>query len=250
MKKIFLIGYCLLSVIQSIHAQTATLYLYQGRFNSQFGRGQFFREYQGQLIVDGERSLFTMKAEGEHETGLQQNSFDLRPDSMFTVFKDIGTHSLLFEHSDLSQRSYFYADTLFPMEWKYMEDQKMIGGIPCRKAVTWFRGRGYTAWYAPSITNLEGPWKLGGLPGMILEAYDDDGDWQIKYVTQMQSQTFDQSYFDNIIKKGVQGYSSFVSSLKKTMQKLEAAFGGSSGPNCVGCQATPSLKLFTWEKID
>jgi len=250
MKKILITTCCLFIALFTIHAQTATLYLYQGRFNSQFGRGEFFREYQGQLIVDGERSLFTMKAEGEHETGLEQSSFDLRPDSMFTVYKDMDSHSLLFEYSDLAQRSYFYADTLFPMEWKYMEDQKTIGGILCRKAVTQFKGRGYTAWYAPSITNMEGPWKLGGLPGMILEAYDDEGDWQIKYVAQMQTHTFDKEYFDNIIRKGVQGYPAFVANLRKTVLKLEAAFGASSGPNCIGCQSTPSLKLFSWEKFD
>jgi GLPGLI family protein len=116
--------------------------------------------------------------------------------------------------------------------------------------MTHFKGRGYTAWYAPSITNMEGPWKLGGLPGMILEAYDDEGDWQIKYVAQMQTQTFDKEYFDNIIRKGVQGYPAFVNNLKKTMQKLEAAFGTTSGPNCMGCQSAPSLKLFSWEKVD
>lgn len=250
MNKILLLTGFLLFLVFRSWCQAPTLYLYQGRFNSQFGRGEAFREYQGQLIVAGDRSIFTMKAEGDHETGLQQQTFDLRPDSMFTVYKDRASNSLLFEYSDLAQRSHFYADTLFPMDWKIMEEQKTIGGIPCRKAVTQFKGRGYTAWYAPSITNMEGPWKLGGLPGMILEAYDDEGNWQMRFVAQLQTAGFDEGYFENMIRKGVEGFPAYSSVLKKTVQKLEAAFGASSGPNCISCQSIPSLKLFSWEKID
>ena len=250
MNKILILAGMMLVASFRLGAQTATMYIYQGRFNSQFERGTFYREYQGQLIIAGDRSLFTMKAEGDHDAGLQQQTFDLRPDSLFTVYKDMESQSLLFEHSDLTQRSYFYADTLFPMEWKMENEEKMIGGIPCRKAVTRFRGRGYTAWYAPSITKMEGPWKLGGLPGLILEAYDDEGNWHMSYVAQMPVPIFDTGYFENRISKGLPGFPAYATALKKTMEKLQAAFGGASSPPCIGCQTTPTLKLFSWEKID
>ena len=64
-------------------------------------------------------------------------------------------------------------DNLGIIQWKLDKDSmKTIVGVTCYKAIGRFRGRIYTVWYAPSIPINGGPWKLGGLPGLILEAYD------------------------------------------------------------------------------
>lgn len=60
------------------------------------------------------------------------------------------------------------------MKWMQQDSVKMVCGYRCRKATTSFRGRTYVAWYTPDLPFQEGPWKLCGLPGLILEAYDED----------------------------------------------------------------------------
>ncbi len=58
-------------------------------------------------------------------------------------------------------------------EWELVDDDaQTLIGYPCQKAVCHFKGREWTAWYTPDIPRSEGPWKLFGLPGMILKAED------------------------------------------------------------------------------
>lgn len=57
-------------------------------------------------------------------------------------------------------------------EWTVLDSARQILGYDCRQAVTDFRGRKWTAWFTPEIPVSAGPWKLWGLPGLIIEAKD------------------------------------------------------------------------------
>ena len=59
------------------------------------------------------------------------------------------------------------------ISWGMADSVRTILGHPCRMATADFRGRRWTAWFATDIPISDGPWKLGGLPGLILEAYDE-----------------------------------------------------------------------------
>jgi len=57
-------------------------------------------------------------------------------------------------------------------EWQLLPDTTTILTYLCYKATTRFKGRDYTVWFTPAIPRSEGPWKLCGLPGLILYAED------------------------------------------------------------------------------
>jgi len=58
-------------------------------------------------------------------------------------------------------------------EWEISDETKEILGYQCFKATADYRGRRWTVWFAPEIPVQDGPWKLCGLPGLILEAVDN-----------------------------------------------------------------------------
>lgn len=58
------------------------------------------------------------------------------------------------------------------IQWNITDSTKKIGKFICTKATAHFHGRDYTAWFTPAIPVPYGPWKLVGLPGLILQAHD------------------------------------------------------------------------------
>ena len=55
------------------------------------------------------------------------------------------------------------------INWKLLDEYKVIQGFKVQKAVGSFRGRDYTVWFTKEIPFPFGPWKLHGAPGIILE---------------------------------------------------------------------------------
>jgi hypothetical protein len=114
-----------------------------------------------------------------------------------------------------------------------------------------FKGREYIVWYAPSIAYAEGPWKLGGLPGLILEAYDKEDNWHMTWVsTQEIKKGFDQSFFLRKINHDLKGYAGYAAHVKRMFSRLEASMAAQATAGCAGCATIPKIKINTWESID
>ena len=67
-----------------------------------------------------------------------------------------------------------YTENMPVQNWTLLEDTASIAGYLCQKATCMFRGRNFEAWFTPEIPIGNGPWKFGGLPGLILKVYDAD----------------------------------------------------------------------------
>lgn len=67
----------------------------------------------------------------------------------------------------------YVIDETYPIiDWQLIDTSKTIGGYTAQKAIGFFKGREYTAWFTTEIPFQAGPWKLLGLPGLVLEAAD------------------------------------------------------------------------------
>lgn len=67
---------------------------------------------------------------------------------------------------------YTYEENIPELKWKITSEMSTILSYQCLKAITTFNGRIYEAWFTIAIPISNGPWKLGGLPGMILKVSD------------------------------------------------------------------------------
>jgi len=72
----------------------------------------------------------------------------------------------------VGKSTFLIKDTYTDLPWVITQETKQIAGYSCTKATTKFRGREWIAWFTSEIPLPFGPWKLNGLPGLILEASD------------------------------------------------------------------------------
>lgn len=87
------------------------------------------------------------------------------PDSLLTYYDFNGLDKVLYE------------EPIAQWNWEVGDSTKMVFGYECVKATADYHGRRWTAWFAPEIPVQNGPWKLDGLPGLILEAEAEGGQY-------------------------------------------------------------------------
>jgi GLPGLI family protein len=67
----------------------------------------------------------------------------------------------------------FVVERSYPtINWSILSETKNIEGYQCQKAKGDFHGRNFIVWFTNELPFKTGPWKLTGLPGLIIEALD------------------------------------------------------------------------------
>ena len=69
---------------------------------------------------------------------------------------------------------YEYSEPVPSLHWDISTSTDTVLGYECFMAEAEFRGRVWRTWFTYEIPMPYGPWKLGGLPGLILKAEDAD----------------------------------------------------------------------------
>ena len=80
-------------------------------------------------------------------------------------------------------KNYFIREKLLQTkDWQLHDATKEISGFVCNRATTDFGGRSYEAWYTLDIPTNIGPWKLHGLPGVIVSVEDANKEVSFKLI--------------------------------------------------------------------
>ncbi len=141
---------------------------------------------EGQIVLTQPEDLFYNGLESIYviygKSG-QQTSDTLRTNSAIGVsitiakheeenlvyYKNYKTHELLSTEILANEKRCYVRDIIPVLQWILVPEKKQIGPYLCQKATTTFRCANYEAWFTTAIPLSIGPWKIGGLPGLIVE---------------------------------------------------------------------------------
>lgn len=99
-----------------------------------------------------------------------------RPDGSIYVRKSLADGKVTY-YDNAGPEKFFYEEPSAQWDWAMGDSTKEILGYECMMATTDYHGRKWTVWFSPEIPVQNGPWKLDGLPGLILEAEAEGGQY-------------------------------------------------------------------------
>lgn len=139
------------------------------------------------LCISGNTSIYQEKfstTKRWEERSTTAEGVDMTPSKdVFEPYLKIDRNKKEILFYDVNMKNFFLVkDNYKEFTWEITQDTKTIAGLSCIKATTSFRGRDWVAWFAPEVPLPFGPWKLHGLPGLILEAHDATNKYTMKAV--------------------------------------------------------------------
>jgi GLPGLI family protein len=137
---------------------------------------------EAKLYFEGDKSLFIFDKITVEEQ-LSKSNYTRQADGAYVKSKKTGDSvgtivykttnpNRIISREIMASNPYLINEDLTPIDWKLGTETKKIEGFECQKANATFRGREYEVWFTSDVLVVAGPWKLWGVPGLILEAYD------------------------------------------------------------------------------
>ncbi|MFT4031067.1 MAG: GLPGLI family protein [Siphonobacter sp.] len=83
-------------------------------------------------------------------------------------YMNFNTNELLSTELYSNGQRCYVKDIVPKLKWTLVDEKKQIGPYKCQKATTTFRCATYEAWFTTDIPLPIGPWKISGLPGLIV----------------------------------------------------------------------------------
>lgn len=150
------------------------------------------------------------------------------------IFRDYDKNvSIVHQRYDLS--NWQLNEEIAKPQWEIKDSTITILGYDCIMATSDYRGRRWIAFFSPEIPISEGPWKLIGLPGLILKAHDSKNEYSYVATEINTSNPGLVEYFNYrdrlIIRDRIKGLTRrYRVKESNIMDKIRAAYGFSNKP--------------------
>lgn len=241
MKKL---GIIVLSLfIQTVMAQT-NRFVYQVTMKPDASDKNDIKTENAYLDISQEKSVFYSENRIKRDSVIQatiqsggargfnrDQMQNLRSNINYSIEKDKKNQKIIFK--DRIGRDVYTYEEDRPLNWKIMPETTKIGEYKVQKAETDFGGRKWTAWFTTDLPYQDGPYKFGGLPGLIVKVQDDKGEYSFDLMKNYKIADFPTlNQFGNTIKVKRTDY---IKQQKKFMEDPMAFMSqGGGGPMRMG----------------
>lgn len=148
----------------------------------------FSKEVNYELISDGvesiyyeinQKSLYDVPVQAEYEqeeikrTVLSDNHISFSSKDKKMYYKNVEKDTLIY-NTHIFNKKFIVGESLNKINWKVINKDSVILGYNTQAAKANFRGREYIAYFTTEVPIIAAPWKLDGLPGLVLYAESSD----------------------------------------------------------------------------
>lgn len=128
------------------------------------------------LYLSENRNLFLNYGHAGSTLNFEKISIDYKDRKIGNILEYFPNNIFHFSGYMTPPKRYLSLDTPPKIVWLLKDEYKDILSYKCQKAVGKFRGKTWIAYFTKDIPSHLGPWKIIGLPGLVLQAESDDGE--------------------------------------------------------------------------
>ncbi|WP_088324032.1 GLPGLI family protein [Polaribacter tangerinus] len=223
-KKIFIIKILFFSTI--INSQTNLLVKYT-EVISLGAPSVNLKTYNASLFVSNDFGLYVTKIDSLENGGKTiTKTYKDKNGKLFGI-RDFSSKDGLYQITNRSNdtlysnarfnNKFMYKEVVPKIDWEITNEIKKIEGIEVQKAKALFRGRYYIAWFTKEIPVALGPWKLNGLPGLIIEAYDSNN--EVLFLFKKIEYPYKKTFITPNLKREWYNYEEFIKEKENQIQR-------------------------------
>lgn len=238
MKKFFILTACFTAL--SINAQV-NRFVYQVTMKPDAENKSDVKTESAYLDISAEKSQFYSENRIKRDSVMQamfqsggarnfnrEQMESLRSNIDYTIEKDKKSQKTIFKNR-IGRDLYSYEEDR-PLNWKMLSETTKIGDYKVQKAETDFAGRKWTAWFTTDLPYQDGPYKFSGLPGLVVKAEDDKGEYSFDLMKNYKIADFPtMNQFGNTMKVKRTDYTKQQEKFRKDPEAFMAAQNTGSG---------------------
>lgn len=131
------------------------------------------------------------------------------------VYKDFESNEMWV----LEDQKLVVKESMNLFNWQFESEDEEILNYSCKKAVCEFRGRKYIAWYTTQLPFRVAPWKVHGLPGIVLKL-EVDNFYSLEAVN-LEIRNSKNSINNPLVKKKIFTWAEYMTAYKKDIEIKE-----------------------------